>query len=332
MEQFAHNRAGLSKSSVDGARTLALAYRCLSTVFLNINGEITALAAPGSAAASAQTKVVSVFDRSYLYGDSLYEVARTYEGVFYRLKDHLERLEASAKLCRMVLSQPVSRYAQEMERTLQAFRKANPKTEAYARLIVSRGEGKIGFGLNCLTTPTLFSIIVQPLEEPTDDQLRAGYHMRIPDRLRNHPRALDPAMKSGNYLNNLLAYLEAAAENQDDALLVDGEGFLTEGTTFNFFYIRRGILATPPLDIGILAGITRKQVMTHARAEGLTVREVRFPRERLYEADEAFITSTIKEIFPLTRIDGRPIGSGKPGPLTLKLRASFHRRILSEVR
>ena len=123
--------------------------------------------------------------------------------------------------------------------------------------------------------------------------------------MRNDPRALDPAMKSGNYLNSLLAYLEAAEAGFDDALLCNAEGNLTEGTTFNIFYVRRGIVATPPLDIGILDGITRRHVIELAAKLGIPVREVRFPHERLYEADEVFMTSSIKEVFRVARVDSK---------------------------
>jgi branched-chain amino acid aminotransferase len=209
------------------------------------------------------------------------------------------------------------------------------REEAYCRIVVSRGVGKIGFGLSCLLTPTQYTIIVQPLSNFMGgigpEKFEKGANLKIAERLRNDPRALDPAMKSGNYLNSLLAYLEVTAEDYDDALLVNHEGFLTEGTTFNFFYVRNGRLATPPLEIGILDGITRRFVIEIAREAGIPVREVRFPRERLYEADEAFISSSIKEVFPITRVDGRKIGSGKAGPITRKLAEAFKARVRREL-
>jgi branched-chain amino acid aminotransferase len=285
-------------------------------ILVNVNGEFF----------SAENAKVSVFDRSYIYGDSLYEVARTYGGYFFELDGHLKRLAKSAELCHMVLGQSLETYHNEIMRTLAEWKKmsGNQKREAYCRIIVSRGEGRIGFGLPCLTSPTLFTIIVQTLEPPTAEQFQKGFHFQVSKRLRNNPRALDPAMKSGNYLNSLLAYLEAASESYDDALLCNDEGHVTEGTTFNIFYIRRGIIATPPLDIGILDGITRREVIQMCRDSGLEVREVRFPKERLYEADEVFMTSSIKEIFPVTRLDGRKIGNGTPGKLTRKLHDQFN--------
>jgi branched-chain amino acid aminotransferase len=290
----------------------------MTNALVNINGQIVA----------AQQAHVSIFDRGYLYGDSLYEVVRSYRGKFFGLHEHLVRLAASAELARMTLNQPLDQYRQEIERTYDAFR-ASGGGEAYARLIVSRGTGKIGFGLGCLTSPTQFTIIVQPLEPPTEQAFNKGMKLRIVDRLRNHPNALDPAMKSGNYLNSLLAYLEAAAEDFEDALLLDGEGFLTEGTTFNVCYVRRGIVATPPLDVGILDGITRKVMLTLARDAGIEAREVRFPKERLYEADEVFITSSIREVFPVSRVDDVEFKS--PGPVTRKLAEMYRKHVDSWV-
>lgn len=286
----------------------------MQNAIINVNGQILRNPKPDQAQ-------VSVFDRGYLYGDSLYEVARSYDGVFYHLDEHLERLQKSAALCRMTLAQSLELYKKEIYRTYEEFKRepGQAKAEAYMRIIVTRGVGKIGFGLNCVLTPTQYVIIVQPVDAPSKEMFRAGLKLAVSCRMRNDPRALDPAMKSGNYLNNLLAYLEATQEGFDDALLCNFEGHLTEGTTFNIFYARNGIIATPPLDVGILDGITRRLVMRLAEEQGYEVREVRFPRERLFEADEVFVTSSIKEVFPVTQVDQKKIRGGKPGPITEKL-------------
>ncbi|NDD92479.1 branched-chain-amino acid aminotransferase [bacterium] len=301
---------------------------------------IPALASSISAVLNVQGKLyfpgqdaISVFDRSYLYGDSLYEVVRSYQGKFLaeQMDAHLERLEASAKLCHMTLTQSREEFRREMERTLQYFhqqsfgkdRASGRKLDAYCRIVVSRGVGKIGFGKSQLLSPTLFSIIVQPVDTPTEAAHQKGLQLQVVERYRNHPKALDPAMKSGNYLNSLLAFLEANAAGFEDALLADFEGNLTEGTTFNLFYARRGIICTPPLDVGILDGITRRTVIRLARENHFEVREVRFPKQRLYEADEVFATSTLKEVMAVTKIDQYKIGKGTPGPITQKLRKAF---------
>jgi branched-chain amino acid aminotransferase len=272
---------------------------------------------------------VSVFDRSYLYGDSLYEVIRSKDGKFIYMPEHLERLAQSAKLCAMRLDQPMSEYVSACEKTWEAFRKipGQKDVDVYCRIILSRGVGKIGFGLGNLQTPTQYTVIVQPLEPPTAEHLKRGFRYKIVSRYRNHPLALDPAMKSGNYLNSLLAYLEAADEGYDDALMCDNEGFLTEGTTFNLFYVRNGVIATSPLDVGILDGITRRKVIELAREMGYSVREVRYTRERLFDADEVFMSSTIKDVFPVTELDKKRIRGGKPGPITLKLKEAFQSRM-----
>jgi branched-chain amino acid aminotransferase len=288
----------------------------MQNVVVNVNGQIL----------TPEQASVSVFDRSYLYGDSLYEVARTYKGKPLFLHEHLLRMKRSAELCHMALDQPLEIYQKEMQRTLEAFLSlpGQAAVEAYIRIVLSRGIGKIGFGLNCLLSPTQYTIIVQPLNPPSDEQFEKGFRFRVVDRLRNDSRALDPAMKSGNYLNNLLAYLEATNDGFDDALLCNSEGHITEGTTFNIFYARNGIIATPPLDIGILHGLTRHAVIETARQLGYWVREVRFSKERLYEADEVFMTSTIKEVFPVTQVDN---SHTSPGPITKKLRDAFRSRV-----
>jgi len=290
----------------------------MQNAIINVNGTLL-----GPEAAK-----VSIFDRGYIYGDSLYEVARSHGGRLVYLAEHLRRLENSARLCRMTLNQSLEHYAQEMDRTWKAFqaRPGNENIEVYARLIVTRGIGKIGFGLSCLLSPTQYTIIIQPVEAPGSAQFEKGLKLQISSsRLRNDPRALDPAMKSGNYLNSLLAFLEAEEDGFADAILCNAEGYVTEGTTFNVFYVRRGITATPPLDVGILAGITRNRVIQIAASLGLPLRELRFTRERLYAADEVFLTSSIKEVFPITQLDDKKIGDGRPGPFTRKFQDYYRR-------
>ena len=176
----------------------------MQKAIININGQIF----------TSEEAKVSVFDRGYLYGDSLYEAVRSYQGEFFLLDEHLRRLEKSAQLCRMALGQSLSVYRNEIHRTFQIFRAQpkNSKAEASVRIIVSRGTGKIGFGLSCLLSSTQYTIIMQPIEPPSPEKIRKGMKIRITERLRNDRRALDPAMKSGNYLNSLLACLEANSE------------------------------------------------------------------------------------------------------------------------
>lgn len=291
----------------------------MQNAVINVNGQIL----------SPNEAKISVFDRGYLYGDSLYEVVRSYQGEFFLLDEHLERLEKSAELCLMTLNQSLSFYKDEILKTFRAFRAlpGQSQTEAYARIIISRGIGKIGFSHSYIHSPYPYTILIQPVEAPTPEQFQKGMKLQVADRLRNDRRALDPAMKSGNYLNSVLAYLEAEKKQATDALLCNQEGHITEGTTFNIFYVRRGILATPPLDIGILDGITRRRVIQLALSLNLPVREVRFPKERLYEADEVFITSSIREVFPVSQVDEHRIHQGLPGPMTQKLHHAYRASI-----
>lgn len=277
---------------------------------------------------------VPVFDRSYLYGDSLYEVIRSYDGRFLpsQMKAHMDRLWQSARLCRMKIDQTPEELIGACEQTLDFFKRQPFATkDVYCRIILSRGVGKIGFGLSALLTPTQYTILVQPVDTPSEEAHERGLHLRVVERYRNHPKALDPAMKSGNYLNNLLSYLEGTAKGDDDALICDHEGFVTEGTTFNIFYVKRGIVCTPPLPVGILDGITRRVVIAQARGLGLEVRESFFPKERLHEADEVFATSTLKEVMAVTRVDGKKIGKGGAGPVTRRLREAFGGAIRREL-
>jgi len=290
---------------------------------INLNGRIIPLAEAN----------VSVFDRSFLYGDSLYEVVRTYEGKPFRLREHLERMEKSAVLCSMKFSQSIEEYHREILRSIDAYR-AQPgraSEDVYVRIVVSRGSGKIGFGLGNLETPTLYVIIVEPISMFPNKPFAKGTKLQISSRIRNSPKALDPAMKSGNYLNSLLAYLTAAEAGFDDALMVDHQGFLTEGTTYNLFYVNRGIVATAPLDVGILDGITRRAVIDLCVEQGIPVREVRFPKEYLYEADEVFVTSSLKEVLPVLDLDGKKINKGKPGPIAARLAESFRELVKREL-
>jgi len=283
-------------------------------ILINDNGKICA----------PEEAKVSALDRGFLYGDSLYEVFRAEPDFITRMPEHLNRLFVSAKLCRMTLSQSTEEFETQLQNTLRQFHETYPHIpHVYLRLIVSRGKSKIGFGKNMVESITQYWIIAKELPLPNNDAVNKGARLQISSRVRNHPKALDPAMKSGNYLNNLLAYLEAEEMGFDDALLCNQEGHITEGTTFNIFYLRRGILATPPLDIGILDGITRKDVIKTARSLGYEVREIRFSTDHLKSADEIFITSTIKEVFPVVQIDEKIISDGKPGKETLRLRKEY---------
>jgi len=291
---------------------------------LSINGKIIPL----------EKANVSVFDRSFLYGDSLYEVVRTYEGKPFRLKEHLARMEKSAALCQMKFSQPTKVYEREMLKCIAAYRAQPGKKneDVYCRIIVSRGSGKIGFGLKNLESETLYVVMVEPISMYPNPPMTKGLKLQVSKRVRNHPKATDPAMKSGNYLNSLLSYLTAANAGYDDALMPDQQGFVTEGTTFNIFYVKRGIVATPPLDVGILDGVTRRAIINLCVQLGIPCREVRFPKEYMYDADEVFASSSLKEVLPVYNLDGHKINGGKLGPVAVTLKAAFDELVKNELK
>ncbi len=276
--------------------------------------------------------MISVMDHGFLFGDSLYEVIRTYEQKPYGWKAHYQRLQDSASLSYMELAQSENQIKDKITQTLGWFysEPQNKGLEAYARIIVTRGIGGIGFGKSYLKTPSQLIIIVQACQKLTESDFEKGIRLQVVRRIRNDPHALSPAMKSGNYLNSLLSVLEAQEEGFDDSILCNREGHITEGSRMNIFYIRRGIAATAPFDIGILDGISRKLTFKLLKELNIPYRETRYTPLHLYNADEVFVTSTIKEVFPVLNINDHQIGNGKPGEITRKLKNLFQNRAKQE--
>jgi branched-chain amino acid aminotransferase len=273
--------------------------------------------------------VVPVLDRGLLYGDSVYEVVRTYGGRPFELDRHLDRMDRTARGIALSLP-PRERIVGELQRTLQAS--GNP--ESYARLIVTRGEGKFGLGLHNAEGLSRLVIIVRPLETPAPEIYQRGISMAIARTRRNPPQSLDPALKTGNYLNNILALREAHDAGADDAIMLDLAGRVTEATTSNVFFVQRGVIVTPPLSLGMLEGVTRHVAIEVARKEGILVREEPHGAEALAAADEVFLTSTLREMLPVTSLifvesggEKRLVADGKPGPLARRLREAFRRYV-----
>jgi branched-chain amino acid aminotransferase len=257
---------------------------------------------------------VSVFDHGFLFGDSVYEVVRTRRGVPVTLDEHLDRMDASARQVYFELPWP---RAEVKGRVLEANRAAgNP--ESYFRIIATRGAGEISLLPDTCRDPLLI-VIVKPLPVPPPSTARDGIRVAVVGRLRNDRRALDPGAKTGNYLNNALALIEARRAGAEDAILLNPEGRLAEATTSNVFLVRGGKVATPTLGSGILAGITRQLLMGEMGRAGLEVREGELPAAALREAEEVFLTSTVRGVAPVTSIDGKPVGDGKPGPVTRRV-------------
>jgi branched-chain amino acid aminotransferase len=274
--------------------------------------------------------VVPVLDRGFLYGDSLYEVVRTYGGRPFELERHLARMGRTAERIGLVLP-PRERILAELQRTLDAA--GNP--ESYARIIVTRGEGQFGLSPHLAQGLSRLIVLVRPLVPPAEEQYERGLQMAIARTRRNSPLSLDPALKTGNYLNNILALREAHQAGADDAILLDLKGRVTEASTSNVFFVQRGVVVTPPLALGMLEGVTRALMLEVARAEGIMVREEPHGPEALAAADEVFVTSTLREAMPVTSLvflestgeQRREVAGGKPGPIARRLRAAFRRYV-----
>lgn len=258
---------------------------------------------------------VPILDRGFLFGDSIYEVMRTRAGFMFGWREHLLRLTKSAEGLGFELDLDTATILQRIGATVQAA--GNP--ESYVRIIVTRGSGSApNIDVAYATGPMRWVVMVRPL--PT---LAPSSRLQIIDRLRNDRRALDPAVKSGNYLNNVLGLAEAKAQGATDCLFLDAQGKVTEASTSNVFTVRKGKLCTPPLQVGILAGITRALLLDFCRTNGDEVAEVDLTADDLLTADEVFLSSSLRDIGPVTHINGKPIRDGLPGPRTQRLLTSF---------
>lgn len=262
--------------------------------------------------------VVSVFDHGFLYGDGVYETLRAYRGRVFQLAEHLARLERSAS--RIQLHLPVS-----LERLTDLVRESlsrNQLQEAYLRITVSRGAGEIGLDPALCKSPTLV-ILAKPFQPYPESLYADGVSVIVAKTRRNLPEALPPQVKSLNFLNNILAKMEAKAAGAHEALMLNHQGELTEGTTSNLFVVQRGRVRTPAVECGILNGITRGLVLQLASELGIPSEETRLTVDDLLRADECFLTNTTQEVLPVTRVNGTMIGNGRPGEITRRLHASF---------
>jgi branched-chain amino acid aminotransferase len=265
---------------------------------------------------------VSVLDHGFLYGDGVYETLRAYGGRVFMLRQHLERLERSARMIGLRLPLGQIDWPPLLAETLER----NDLTDAYLRLTISRGEGAIGLDPTLCATPTVV-VIAQPLPNYPTQYYDEGVRLIISQTRRNLPEALSPQIKSLNFLNNILAKREATAAEAFDALMLNGSGHLTECTTSNLFLVRRSRLCTPGVGCGILDGITRNVVLQLAQTKHLDTEEGSYAPAELFTAEECFLTNTTMEIMPVRSVNDRPIGAGKPGPLTQALHRTFRARL-----
>lgn len=263
---------------------------------------------------------ISVFDHGLLYGDGVFEGIRSYGGKVFRLREHLDRLWESAKGIRLEI--PISK--EEMAAAIEQTLAINGIKEGYVRVVVTRGIGDLGLDPDFCDRPQVI-IIADHIKLYPEEVYKNGLRIVTASTIRNHPAALSPRIKSLNYLNNILAKIEAKQSGCAEALMLNHKGEVAECTGENIFIVRRGEIYTPPRDAGILEGITRATVIQLARQEGIAVHEVAITRHDLYTADECFLTGTAAEVVPVVEIDLRVIGDGKPGPITRRLIELFHK-------
>jgi branched-chain amino acid aminotransferase len=259
---------------------------------------------------------VSVYDRGFLYGDSVFETIRTYRGSAFALIDHMQRLARSAERVGIAMPIEPSEFAAEVTGAIAAAQ--NP--ESYSRVMLSRGSGPLGLDPS-LAGPALRVILIEPLVPLPREYYRNGVEVITVRTVRAADAA--PGAKVGNYLESLLALRAAKAAGAHEALIVNAAGQVMEGTTSNVFVVKDGTVVTPPEEGGILPGITRAYLLTAAAGEGLTVRFAPLSPGDLEAADEVFISSSIREVLPVVRVDGKVIGSGAPGPVTRALHGAF---------
>jgi branched-chain amino acid aminotransferase len=265
---------------------------------------------------------VSVFDHGLLYGDGVFEGIRVYSGKVFRLQDHLERIYDCAKALDLIIPIPPDEFGRVIEETVRR----SGLQEAYIRPIVTRGVGDLGIDPRKCPKPTVI-VIVDEISIWPPERYEQGLSVITAGTPIPHREALSPRVKSLNYLCHAMAKLEANNAGADEALMMDASGHVAEGTGQNLFVLKRKVLRTPPLWAGILAGVTRAAVLELALAAGLSVREEQLNRFDVYTADEAFLTGTASEIAPIRSYDGRPIGTGKRGPVTKDLMARFKRLV-----
>jgi branched-chain amino acid aminotransferase len=262
---------------------------------------------------------ISVFDRGFLYGDGIFEGIRAYHGRIFRLQQHLTRLYRGAKA--ILLEIPMS--PAELEAAVAECVRRSGLREAYVRLVVSRGCGDLGLDPRNCHTPATVVVIVDKLALYPEAVYASGLEVITCFTRRNLSAALNPEVKSLNYLNNILAKIEVAKQNADEGLMLNHLGFVAEATGDNVFTVREGRIVTPPVHAGLLEGITRGIVFELAAELKVPLVEEDMTLYQVYSADECFLTGTAAEIVPVRSVDGRQIGDGKPGPITKRLMERF---------
>ncbi|HEY6362849.1 MAG TPA: aminotransferase class IV [Vicinamibacterales bacterium] len=280
---------------------------------VNVNGRIS----------NEREAVISVFDHGFLYGEGIYETLRTYNGRPFLYERHMRRLRNSAAMMSLDIPFTDMQLGAQIRDTTAATNLDG--VEAYIRVLVTRGVGELTYDIKATPTPSVV-IIVKPLPEPPAEWYDEGVRVALVGIVRNHPASVNPMIKSNNLLNQALAGQEAIRRGGFEGVMRNYKGELTECTTANLFVVKNGTALTPPLESGLLPGITREFLFEVGREEGVDVREQVLRDDDLLSADEAFLTSTTREAVPIVKVDDHTIGSGKPGPVTKKLLKGFRDR------
>lgn len=266
---------------------------------------------------------ISVFDHTVLYGDGVFEGIRVYEGNIFRLADHLERLFDSAHYIMLAIPLTVEELTEAVAETVRR----NDIKSGYIRVVVTRGVGTLGLAPWKCGKASIF-IIAATIQLYPEELYEKGLGLITVPTQRNRAETLNGRVKSCNYLNNILAKIEAKNSGFEEAVMLDNNGYVVECTGDNIFIIKKGVIFTPPTYLGALDGITRQTIMEIARTKGYDVREEPFTRYELFTADECFLTGTAAEAIPVVTVDHRQIGAGVPGPITRELIAAFRERVL----
>jgi branched-chain amino acid aminotransferase len=282
---------------------------------VNVNGRVS----------NDRDAVVSVFDHGFLYGEGIYETLRTYNGRPFLVDRHLRRLRTSARMLALPIPLSDAEIARRFDETVAAAGLGAGRGEAYIRMLVTRGVGELTYDPAACPEPTVV-VIVKPQVDPPAEAFANGVLVSLVSVVRNHPGTVNPLIKSNNLLNSALAMQEALKNGAFEGIMRNYRGELAECTTANLFIVKDGTALTPPLDAGLLAGITREFVFDIGGDAGVRVAEQVLRDDDLFGADEAFLTSTTREIVPIVKVDERVIGNGRPGPITQQLLQAFRQR------
>lgn len=269
--------------------------------------------------------VISVYDHGFLYGDGVFEGIRAYEGNVYKLSEHLNRLYESAQS--IMLTIPHTK--EEMQEIIVETVRQNNLSSAYIRAVVSRGRGDLGLDPRNCDKATVI-VIAEPLAIYPEELYEKGLKLASVAHRRSSPDVLNPQIKSLNYLNNILVKLASTQANADEALILNHQGYVTEGSADNIFIVKNGIIKTPPVYLGALDGITRQAIIAIAKQLGHTICEEPFTLHDVYVADEVFLTGTAAEVIPVVLVDERRIGNGKPGEMTKTVLTEFRKQTLTD--